>query len=167
MAKEIAYVPISKVSPQNIEAPKKIDEPSYPDKGVSYAGYAKKFLGGGDYQLLKQYPYLQVFSATWAASNNEIAFNVSPHEGKTLYISDVAITTFTTSTVGMDCRMSFQSYNGGFALGTVVMRGGQNNSITIHYSAPIPITFVSYGIVPSAIISGQASVTVSGWYEDN
>jgi len=69
MAKSVVYTPVSLDPISNINAPKEIDKPDYPDKGISYAGYSKTLISGNQYQLNPQEQKDFTFSNRWNAGD--------------------------------------------------------------------------------------------------
>ena len=58
------YVPIAPANAKIIDAPIKIDIPSYPDKGTAYAGFSKSLFTGNQYRLNPQSPF--DFNILWS-----------------------------------------------------------------------------------------------------
>lgn len=92
MAKNIVYKPVSLDPISNINAPKEIDKPDYPDKGIAYAGYSKTLLSGNNYQLNPQIP--ADININWTFVGGELAFDLNRvnQETKDFYCTKVHIT---------------------------------------------------------------------------
>ncbi len=86
------YKPATQADDVIINAPKEIDKPEYPDKGVSYAGFSKTLLSGSNYQLN---PQIQAdINIGWSFAGGELAFDLNRvnQETKDFYCSKVHIT---------------------------------------------------------------------------
>jgi len=162
MAKpNIAFVPLNNITSKNVEAPKKIDEPSYPDQGVSFAGYAKKLISQGNYQLLKQYSYKKIANFTFIASAAGLTLSSEQQNGNDIYIDSIVMSAYSDT----DIHVILRQFGSNELLGTLAVKAGMNNSINTKLSAPIKIDSVSYEVIPSAAFTGKIIVNIYGWYE--
>lgn len=91
MAKNVVYTPVSLDSISNINAPKEIDKPDYPDKGIAYAGYSKTLISGNQFQLNPQIQADLNFNWTFAAGDTATAVTRINQDTKDFYCTDIFI----------------------------------------------------------------------------
>jgi hypothetical protein len=87
MVKNVVYKPVSLDPVTNINAPKEIDKPDYPDKGIAYAGYSKTNLGNSQYRLNPQNTFRS--TGTKMFIGGELTSDVSFNNEKTIYIKKI------------------------------------------------------------------------------
>jgi len=124
MAKEVAFKPLSKVTPNLVEAPKKIDEPSYPDAGISYGGYSKKLFSGNTFQLSKQEQIDLNITTTFSAGATSM-FTERPNiETKDFYCTCIIIS---GNNVGLVSSTA-----------TITIRDGVSGTTRVIFMEPVP-----------------------------
>lgn len=86
------YKPATQANDVIINAPKEIDKPEYPDKGINYAGFSKTLLSGNNYQLNPQIP--ADININYSFVGAELAFDLNRvnQESKDFYCTKVHLT---------------------------------------------------------------------------
>lgn len=173
--KEVAYVPITQVKENQVNAPTKIEEPQYPDKGVSYAGYSKTTLSGNQFILNPQTPwfYVLVRPSFIGIESHPLPY---PEAGKKLYISSMQINT-SISAVDVNSYIEILSEAPGVGNYTTLFKTALLRSETTNFYFSVPLVVSdSYNpnITPTGltinISSGAAtlnvtSINLQGWIE--
>jgi hypothetical protein len=85
----VAYVPLAPAPQNDIQAPTKIDIPSYPDKGVAYAGFSKTIFSGNSYQLNPQ--SLVDFNSSANFLGGESGVSIAMDATKDFYCSKIVL----------------------------------------------------------------------------
>lgn len=136
--------------------------PTYPDKGISYAGYSKTLVGQGRYQLNPQTPFDTNIISTPAAGTTLINFNLSPSTDKDHYITDLFFiglpSAFTT--------ISLADYATGKIFFSTLNNMFTPNGFYVHFSVPIKVSSRVLLTLYAPSVAGDQYVTnIYGWYE--
>lgn len=175
MSKEVAYVPVSQVKENQVAAPTKIDTPSYPDRGVAYAGYSKTPLSGNQFILNPQTPwtFTQFITSFVGVQVHTLGY---PDKGKTLYIKSLQIGT-SISAVDANSHITLFDYPKGGVTPKTLFKMGLLRSEHINFTFDVPLKVEGYydsSSIPSGLTlyvsSGAATlntvvINMQGWIE--
>lgn len=158
MAKEVAYTPISNIKNITSEAPQKIDTPDYPDQGVKFAGYAKKYIGQGNYKLIKQEFKNSGTRFGWTAANNELSLSINADSTKNFYITDIVIEGYSNT----DCYFGVCDISNGNAIFRLMCLAGAGvRTQVIHLQTPLPFLTNTIFCQPLNLATG-AGIAITG-----
>lgn len=152
--KLVAYKPVS--STQNVEAPSKIDTPQYPDQGVAFAGYSKKYIGNGQYKLFRQEFKSSGTRFGWVASDGELSLTINSEANtKNFYITDIVIEGFSD----IACYYALGSMTGIGSTAPVLFRlmcaaGNTIHQQILHFTVPLPFLTTTIFIQPLGLTTG-------------
>lgn len=151
------YKPTSNDIPVNIETPREIDKPDYPDIGVKYAGYSKTLISKNNYRLNPQTPwsYTQK-TGTLAPGTTIINYLANPPEGKKLYITGLQ----------MGCSVSAIDANTYFKIDSTTGTNVTLFQIALLRSEWASYTFnpplvVDLGVRPNVVVGEGVAVTIA------
>lgn len=166
---ELAYKPISIDNVTNINAPKEIDKPDYPDKGVEYAGFSKTLLGGNDFQLNPQIEADINFFVTWLFGETGNDLNRVNQVTKDFYLKRLYFNHHNNGAVtGSVCSITFKSGSGG----TIFLSLQENPATFATYDIefPVPIKIekgspVHIEFSRARVANESSGINLYGWEE--
>lgn len=161
---DIAYVPLAPAPTSEVIAPTKIDIPTYPDKGVAFAGFSKTLLGQNSYKLNPQEPF--DFNIDTVCAGGETGFNytISTHTGKTHYVTDLFIVAWPNSVNRITLS---DPENGKVFFYKLNDNGAQLIGYYVHFSAPIELknNRMRLGLSAAAAATDEYVINIYGWSE--
>jgi hypothetical protein len=165
---EIAYVPIAPVEKAQVQAPEKIEEPQYPDKGVSYGGYSKTLFTGNQYRLSKQDYVDNNTSITFAALATGVSITNPGGGNKDFYCNKMIIT---SQKSGAIANIDEVSVRDGLNNIRLRLRELTINNVLLNFDFVVPLFFSKSN--PITVVYTQAraagdilAVNLFGWIED-
>lgn len=140
MAKAVVYKTPSEVKEAIINAPKEIDKPDYPDRGISYAGFSKTLRSGNNYELNPQTQEDLNFNWTFGAGDTATAVTRINQDTKDFYCTDIFINYKNNAAVVAVGDLMYIRFG---AAGKIYFVGNEPSDpywdMAIHLTAPIKI----------------------------
>lgn len=157
----VAYNPTSKDIPVN--APQKIDEPSYPDAGTAYAGYSKTLQTGNQFRLNPQTTFDYNLNWTPGAGVTSGWTYLTSAQDKTHYVTSIVITPWPNSVNSIE----FREYQTGRRFYVQINDNFTIAPTAINFGIPIKIQngAIQFVLSAAAVASDQYAVNIYGWYE--
>jgi len=161
---DVAYVPIAPTIPSEVAVPTKIDIPTYPDRGTSYAGYSKTLLGGNSYRLNPQEPFDLNFDTVAVGGETSFTYNLSSQTGKSHFITEL----FIIARPNAVNRLTLSDpVSGKVFFYRVNDNGGTIRGDYLQFSVPIELKGAQMRLTLSAaaVASDEYVINVYGWSE--
>jgi hypothetical protein len=163
MAKKaaVAYVPISSNIPTVPIAENNKEIPPYPDEGVRYEGFCKKYLGNNQYRLTPQKFYSRSLIFNWAGVRTLFSLNSNIEATSNFFVKNIEINGYSNT------NCIFIVYQGvtDQVLGYVVCAANSSCHASIRFESPVQINFSQITMDPSVAMTGFVSVNLTGWSE--
>jgi hypothetical protein len=165
---EVAYVPLAPVEKSQVQAPEKIEEPQYPDKGVAYGGFSKTLFTGNQYRLSKQDYIDSNVSSTFTGGETGVAITNPGGGTKDFYCSKIIIT---SQKAGAIANVDEISVRDGLNNRRLLLRELTINNVLLDFDFVVPLFFSKnnpiYVTYSAARVAGDIlAVNLYGWIED-
>jgi len=161
---QVVYKPLTKPDNKVVNAPTKIEEPSYPDKGTAYAGFSKKLMSQNTYRLDPQEQFDQNGISIFPAGTTTTSISITNDSSKNLYITRIIMFTL----FGAINRVNI----GDTSNGKIFLAAGINTStswIMQSFDFGIPIKINSNSITmqlnAGAVAGDTIILNTYGWAE--
>lgn len=168
MAKAVAYKAPS-ISGVVIEAPKEIDKPNYPDKGISYAGFSKSLYSGNEFKLNPQIEADINFFVTWLFGETNLDLNRVNQSTKDFYLKRLYFNHHNNGAVtGSVCSITFKAGAGGTTF--LSMQENPATFATYDIEFPIPIKIpvglpINISFSRARAANESSGINFYGWEE--
>lgn len=167
MTKEVAYVPIAPAPNEQVKAPEKIEEPQYPDKGVSYGGYSKTLFTGNQYRLDKQDAAYNGGAAVFAGGEAGATISHPGGGTKNFYCTNLV---FMTQKAGVIANVDNITIRDG-SLNKMILKELVINNTLLNFHFTVPLLFTKGNSLVINYTNARAAgdivaINFYGWVED-